>query len=581
MMQIPEPCFTPFQQAIDGIPLPEKFTFPFYYQPHPLCELASAQLQQHLSSQQLTSEHPWQHNFGLDGELTGAIGKMFGVLVVRNADGEIGYLAAYSGKLADSNHIAGFVPPVYDMLAEDSFFNEQNLIINGLNQQIEQLSQQPELARRAALLSQEQTAYDTAIAQHRQMMIDNRKHRKAQREQFLVEWEAKVTSQSMSDAERLLAQKQLEHRLSNESIKEKNQLRDLKLYWDRRIIVVTESLQQLTNQIDDLKQQRKLRSAELQQRLFAQYRFLNAKGHEKSLQAIFDATVEPTPPAGSGECAAPKLLHYAFKWGMTPLAMAEFWWGAAPKSEVRQHQQFYPACKRKCQPILSHMLEGLTLDDNPLLHNPAAGQALEIIYQDDVMAVVNKPAEFLSVPGIDITDSVYTRMQQLFPQATGPLIVHRLDMSTSGLMVIALTKAAHKLLQKQFIQRTAQKRYIALLDGELACDNTSGEISLPLRGDLDDRPRQLVCEQHGKAAITHWEIIERSALGTKVALYPKTGRTHQLRVHCAHHLGLGTPIKGDDLYGTKSERLHLHAQSLTLVHPISQQSIEFVAKAPF
>ncbi|MGL4448060.1 MAG: RluA family pseudouridine synthase, partial [Shewanella sp.] len=297
-------------------------------------------------------------------------------------------------------------------------------------------------------------------------------------------------------------------------------------------------------------------------------------------------TVDLTPPAGAGECAAPKLLQYAFKHRLKPLAMAEFWWGAPPKSAIRQHKQFYPACLRKCQPILKHMLEGLAVDDNPLRINPAAEKPLEIVYQDDALAIVNKPAELLSVPGKEITDSVYLRMQQTFPEATGPLIVHRLDMSTSGIMVIALTKASHKQLQKQFIQRRITKRYVALLEGSpkaLLQGQREGNISLPLRGDLDDRPRQLVCPQWGKAAHTHWELKEIDAHtgNTRVYLYPHTGRTHQLRVHCAHHEGLDAPIVGDDLYGKRAERLHLHADLLAFTHPLTGLPMQFQVDPAF
>lgn len=548
------PCFTHFSQSTDGIALPERFTFPFYYDPHPLSVLAANELQQHL-----TSQTKWQHNFGLTGELTGAIGKMFGVLVVQTAQGEIGYLSAFSGKLADSNHIDGFVPPVFDMLTQDGFFGVANQHINSLNHAIDTLEADPRLSEFNQMLADETQQAEQQIAAHRQAMIESRKHRKAQR-------------QILTDVSQLA-------QLAQASIFDKNQLRDLKRYWDERIDSASAALSQITDKLTQLRLQRKTQSADLQQKLFEQYRFLNIEGQEKSLYQIFNETVEPVPPAGSGECAAPKLLHYAFKWHLTPLALAEFWWGAAPKSEVRQHKMFYPACKRKCQPILSHMLSGLSIDDNPLLINPGEGQSVDILYQDEVMAVINKPAEFLSVPGKDISDSVYSRMQQQFPHATGPLIVHRLDMSTSGLMVIALTKDAHKHLQKQFIRRSAQKRYVALIEGVLAQD--SGTITLPLRGDLDDRPKQLVCFEHGKYAETHWQVISRTATHTKINLYPKTGRTHQLRVHCAHAQGLNMPIVGDDLYGTRAHRLHLHAQQLTLIHPQSQQPICFECEADF
>ena len=323
----------------------------------------------------------------------------------------------------------------------------------------------------------------------------------------------------------------------------------------------------------------------MQKKLFAQYRFLNIGGFERSLGELFLNTAYHTahgkPPAGSGECAAPKLLQYAFKWQLKPIALAEFWWGPAPKSEVRQHQNFYAACIGKCQPILTHMLMGMDVDENPLLKNPAEGKNIDVIYQDDDMLIINKPAEFLSVPGKNISDCVHSRIKQLYPQATGAIIVHRLDMSTSGLMVIALNKPTHKNLQKQFINRDVKKRYVALIDGLL--EENTGTVTLPLRGDFDDRPRQMVCQQDGKPAQTTWQVIERDeqCQTTKVYLYPKTGRTHQLRVHCAHSLGLNMPIIGDDLYGTKANRLHLHAQMLELSHPITKELMHFEVDSEF
>uniref|UniRef100_E6XMG9 Pseudouridine synthase n=1 Tax=Shewanella putrefaciens (strain 200) TaxID=399804 RepID=E6XMG9_SHEP2 len=568
-MHLQPSCFTSFTQAIDAYALPQRFTFPFYYEPHPLCVIAANELQHHLETQ-----NDWQHNFGLTGELTGAIGKMFGVLLVQDPQGEVGYLSAFSGKLAEQNHWPRFVPPVFDMLAKDNFFHAENLQINQINEQLLAVENHPDIPRLLSELNAEQAQAQAKLAAHRQVMTDGRQSRKAQRHQLAVQWAANPTDETLRE------NAVTEAKLSQESINEKNQLRDIKHYWDERIHAISQALTLLTDKRDALRQQRKQLSAALQQKLFEQYRFLNIQGAEKSLNGIFNGTVELTPPAGSGECAAPKLLHYAFKHGLKPLAIAEFWWGAPPKSEIRQHKQFYPACLRKCQPILGHMLEGLVVDDNPLLTNPAEGKTLSILYQDEAMAIVNKPAEFLSVPGKEIEDSVYSRMQQTFPNATGPLIVHRLDMSTSGLMVIALTKDAHKQLQKQFIQRTVTKRYVALLAGiptAMADKQAAGQISLPLRGDLDDRPRQLVCHEFGKAAQTHWELshIDEMARTARVYLFPKTGRTHQLRVHCAHSEGLNTPIVGDDLYGTRANRLHLHADLLMLQHPVTREQMRF------
>ncbi|MGL6123709.1 MAG: pseudouridine synthase [Shewanella sp.] len=574
-MHLQPSCFTSFTQAIDAYALPQRFTFPFYYEPHPLCVVAANELQRHLETQ-----NDWQHNFGLTGELTGAIGKMFGVLLVQNPQGEVGYLSAFSGKLAEQNHWPHFVPPVFDMLAKDNFFHAENRQINEINKQLLAVENHPDIPRLSSELNAEQTQAQAKLAEHRQVMIDGRQWRKAQRNQLAVQWAANPTDETLRE------NAIIEAKLNQESINEKNQLRDIKRYCDERISDVSQALTLLTDKRDALRQERKQLSAALQQKLFEQYRFLNIQGVEKSLNGIFNGTVELTPPAGSGECAAPKLLHYAFKHGLKPLAMAEFWWGAPPKSEIRQHKQFYPACLRKCQPILGHMLEGLVVDDNPLLTNPAEGKTLSILYQDEAMAIVNKPAEFLSVPGKEIEDSVYSRMRQMFPNATGPLIVHRLDMSTSGLMVIGLTKDAHKQLQKQFILRTVTKRYVALLAGiptAMADKQATGYISLPLRGDLDDRPRQLVCHEFGKAAQTHWELshIDEMARTARVYLYPKTGRTHQLRVHCAHSEGLNTPIVGDDLYGTRANRLHLHAELLMLQHPVTREQMRFQVDPEF
>ena len=560
-MPLQEKYFIPFKESIDSYVLPEQFTFPFYYQPHPLCLLAARELQGHLETQK-----EWQHNFGITGNKETAIGKMFGVLLVQNKHNEIGYLAAFSGKLAGRNHLPKFVPPVFDMLSEDGFFKAEQFEINQINEHIESLEKNPQIFEFETFLKAEIEASVLQIKEHRERMIEARKIRKSQR----------VAAETGLNADDFI---QLKEQLSKESIKQKNQLRDLKFYWHERVQKAEKNLNRLTSELSSLKNQRKDLSASLQRKLFQQYRFLNVKGKTKSLYDIFKETSQLTPPAGAGECAAPKLLHYAFKWGMKPLAMAEFWWGASPKSAIRKHQNFYAACQGKCQPILKHMLEGIKMDENPLLTNPAEGKTIDIVYEDNVMLVINKPAEFLSVPGKSIEDSVYLRIKQSYPRATGPLIVHRLDMSTSGLMVIALSREVHKNLQRQFIKRTVKKRYVALLEGLIKEDE--GIIDLPLRVDLDDRPRQLVCYEHGKPASTQWQVIQRKNNQTKVYFYPITGRTHQLRVHSAHLKGLNTPILGDDLYGNKANRLHLHAEYIEFNHPVTKQLMHFQIEAEF
>lgn len=566
-------CFTSFSHPIDNYALPERFTFPFYYEPHPLCELAAEQLQRHLSDQT-----EWQHNFGLDNQLSStdnnekAIGKMFGVLLVQHSSGEIGFLSAFSGKVADSNHLPHFVPPVFDMLEEDGFFKAELAEITEINATIKQQQINPLLTDLTAAVQAETLASQEQLEAQRQVMIEGRKSRKEQRAE--AEINAKDGSQESIDT-----LEQLKIQLGKESVQEKNRLRDLKIFWDDKVSRIQHQLDEINTELSQLKTTRKHLSNALQKKLFQQYKFLNTHGVEKDLNDIFRDTPNHIPPAGSGECAAPKLLQYAFAHGLKPLALAEFWWGIAPKSEIRQHKKFYASCQSKCQPILGHMLDGIEMDENPLLINPAEGKDIEIVYEDEFMLIINKPADFLSVPGKNIQDSVYTRIQQRYPNATGGLIVHRLDMATSGLMILGLTKKAHKRLQKQFINRTIEKRYTALIEGVLVQDE--GMITLPLRGDLYDRPRQLVCFEHGKPAETTYQVIERIKNKTKVYLYPKTGRTHQLRVHCAHNLGLNMPIVGDDLYGKKADRLHLHAGYLSLTHPMTKEPMEFDIEAAF
>ena len=553
-MSLNSHCFSFFEHDTSHLDLPRKFTFPFYYQPQPLAVLAVEQLQQQLEMQADVFSN--EDNTG----------KMFGVLVVKNSQQQLGYLAAYSGQLDDHISDISFVPFVSDMQLQDTIFLAENRIINNINAEIEQLENSEQLSAMNFKFNQASETYQQKLLTQQSLMITSRQDRKQQRSAAI---------EQLSDTEF----EQLKIVLSGQSIQEKKQLQALKLHWQEKLELLQQDLQQVNNEIAKLRKQRKSRSRNLQKKLFAQYQFLNANGETKDLNAIFAELPEHTPPAGAGDCAAPKLLQYAYQHDLMPIAMAEFWWGAAPKSAIRQHKNYYPSCYSKCQPILGHMLKGLDVDDNPLLINPALGKDLVIVYQDADLLVVNKPAEFLSVPGKNIEDSVYLRIKTQFPHASGPLLVHRLDMSTSGLLLIALNKRAHKALQKQFIERTIEKRYVALVAGNIAAE--SGTIELPLVLDFDDKPRQMVCYQQGKQALTTWQVLERKNNTTRLYLYPKTGRTHQLRVHCAHKLGLNMPIVGDDHYGLKADRLHLHAEYLSFNHPISHQIIEFEVPAPF
>ena len=370
----------------------------------------------------------------------------------------------------------------------------------------------------------------------------------------------------------------LEAELQAESRRDHFLLKDLKKQINATLIPLQDALEQEQLVLEGLKEQRRRKSAALQEQIFERFTFLNAWGEEKSLGAVFSASALNPPPAGAGECAAPKLLQYAYRSGLQPVAMAEFWWGESPVGEIREHGNYYPACRGKCEPILGHMLQGLQVDANPVL-NPTTHLELPVVYEDEFLLLVNKPAGLLSVPGKSDLDSVWLRIRRQYPQATGPLIVHRLDMATSGLLLLAKDMETYKDLQQQFLKRRVHKRYVALLDGLLSAN--SGIIDLPLRVDLDDRPRQMVCYEHGKPARTRWETIAQVKEQTRVHFYPITGRTHQLRVHAAHNQGLHTPILGDDLYGTAGERLCLHAESLRFTHPQTGTEMTFEVPAPF
>ena len=539
-----ESKFHTFAQPIQSIPLPERFTYPFHYTPHPLCVIAAEETQAYLKERT-----EWREEL--------QTGKMFGVLVVRTPAGEVGYLAAFSGNLAGKNVHPFFVPPIYDLLQPDGFFRQEEEQINEINARIRILQTSPALEDARSRL-QSTIEYCDFVLQAAKDLMKKRKEERDRLRQFpLTEEETALLikeSQHMKAAHKLTKK-------SLRSILEEDQAK----------------VDRLEQEIEQLKQERKRRSAALQRKLFEQFRIPNARGEVKDLCELFAPTSQGTPPAGAGECAAPKLLQYAYQHQLEPIAMAEFWWGDSPKTEIRHHGYYYPACKGKCEPILHHMLQGLRVDENPLLADSHRETKLDILYEDDYLLVINKPEGMLSVPGKGDADSVYQRLSILYPEATGPIIVHRLDMATSGLLLAAKTKEAHQNLQAQFKNRTIQKRYIALLEGEVPQDE--GEIRLPLCPDPLDRPRQIVSEEFGKPALTHYRVLERTSGKTLIAFYPQTGRTHQLRVHAAHPQGLHCPILGDKLYGRKAERLYLHAEYLAFTHPITSERIE-IQKSP-
>ena len=538
-----------FTTSITDIPLPERFTYPFCYTPHPLCILAAKEVQSYLTRQTTWKDELRQ-------------GKMFGVLIVQTEHGETGYLAAFSGILAGKNLHPFFVPPVYDLLQPQGFFKIEEENISSINRNIRQLENDKAYAALSAELARTiQSAEDILATAKAQLK------------------EAKTAREQRRKEKELNAQEEAE--LIRESQFQKAEYKRLERSWKARITTLQTQTEDWERRISALKSERKTRSAALQQKLFEQFGMLNYRGEVKNLCEIFGQTVHKTPPAGAGECAAPKLLQQAYLHGWKPIAMAEFWWGDSPKTEIRHHGHYYPACKGKCEPILQHMLQGLQVEENPMLKRmQVPSQNLEIVYEDPWLSVINKPAGMLSVPGKEDAVSVYSLMREQYPEADGPLTVHRLDMATSGLMLIAKTKRVHQNLQAQFKNRLVRKRYVALLEGIVPKDKDT--VDLPLCLNPLDRPRQMVHTEHGKPAITDYQVLERlDGKRTRIAFYPRTGRTHQLRIHAAHPLGLHCPIIGDELYGEKADRLYLHAEYLEFTHPITGETVRITKEAEF
>ena len=574
------------------------------YEPHPLCIQACREVQEMLARRE-----DWQEEI--------ARGKMFGVLIVENVktDTDVpkwGYLAAYSGQIGGRSDWEDFVPAVFDYLQPDGYFKTHEAEISHINQSISHLEKDERMKEARTLIRQLQEERKRTIAAYQEKM----KEAKAKRDSRRV-------AGNLSEAE--------EAEMIRESQFMKAELRRLKKSLSEKTALETE-FEDYQENILRLKQLRKQLSDALQQWLFSQFRMLNQEGESKDLLEIFRdealkeypqaaiatsriAALKMVPPAGSGECCEPKLLQYAYQHGYKPLQMAMFWWGESPKEEIRHHLQFYPACNGKCKPILHWMLPPSVFESPASAENGIGGQKgtlakqvemlyeqVETLYEDRELTVIHKPAGLFSVPGKDAAQpSVYALMRRKYPEATGPLIVHRLDMATSGLMIIAKTEFAYHRLQKEFLNHRVQKKYIAIIsEKEISGKEISekeisekeisekkipkrGIISLPLLPDYLNRPRQMVNHEQGKEAITEYEILERiDGSHLRIALYPKTGRTHQLRVHCAHQEGLNAPILGDPLYGNeKAARLHLHAEEITFEHPLTGKKITIKRKADF
>ena len=535
-------CLHRFEQDVAGVEPPQRFTWPFHYAPHPLSVMAAQQVMRYVETR-----NDWADEL--------QAGKMLGVLVVRDANCALGFLAAYSGNLCGRNDHAYFVPPVYDLLQPDGEFRQGEAAITAINHEIERMEQSDELARLSLQLRCARCNRDQDIKRYKLYMAECKAARDLHR------------------AEGDLTQIQVQELLT-ESQFQKAELKRLRRKHGAIIVELESQIAEYQSRINSLKAERKHRSEALQERIFHLFVVHNAHGESKDLMEIWGGTL---PPSGSGECCAPKLLQYAYLNGLQPVCMAEFWYGQSPVGEVRHHGHYYPACRSKCLPILTFMLQGLEVEPNRLA-DPVTNQGLDIAYDDAWMTIVRKPAGMLTVPGKLLDDSVETRYRSR-SDVSGPVVVHRLDQETSGLVVLAKNKQAHKALQDLFASCEVKKTYIALLHGVVATDQ--GTIDLPLRPDVDDRPRQMVDAEHGRPAVTTYHVLDRRDGITRVELHPFTGRTHQLRVHCSHPLGLNTPIVGDMLYGTAASRLMLHAARLQFTHPFTGHTIDITWEPPF
>ena len=519
----------PFHLLHTLTPRPEQMNNPFCYEPHPLCLEAADEVRAYLK------QHPeWNEEI--------QAGKMFGVLVCENQEGQLGFLAAYSGQIGGREDWPWFVPAVFDYLQPDGYFKQEEARISAINQQVKELEKTDEYLNLQEEWQQARQQADQEIADYKQMMQQSKKLR-----------------------DELRAKDGETETMIRESQFQKAELRRLKKRWQEQTDTIERRLQPFSAEIASLKAERKQRSDALQRWLFDHFMMANSENKYRSLTDIFSQTPQGVPPSGSGECCAPKLLQYAFNHHLRPLSIAEFWQGRSPRMEIRHHNHYYPACRGKCRPILGWML--------PMETNEAH-KSLEpiIIHQASSFLVIYKPAGLLSVPGLSDAPSVESILKMRYPEIS---MVHRLDMDTSGVMVVALTQEAYHHLQKQFLDRTVQKEYVAILENEV---QGHGTISLPLRPDLTDRPRQVVDTEYGKPALTEYQ-----ALGDcRIRLTPHTGRTHQLRVHCAHKQGLNNPIKGDPLYGRqKADRLYLHAELLSFNDPETGERLTFRYPAPF
>lgn len=518
-----------FESSIDINDLPARFNNPFDYIPHRLVKCAAVQVQDYVNSRYVMEE-----------------GKMFGVLVVKDANDKLGFLAAYSGIFGD-NKDDYFVPPIFDLLDSAGFYLKDEALLNDINAEIRSLEKRCAEVKNDSTYIALQKHYKDEIENYKAFCADEKKRRDSLRAQG-VEVDIK------------------------ESQFQKAQLRRLKKEADEKYAPYLVSIQSYICRIEELKTKRAAFSSNVQEKIFRNFVVKSANGEERDLIEIFRETEQKTPPGGSGECAAPKLLQYAFSNNLKPICMGEFWWGPFEKTEIRYPGVFYPSCLGKCKPILGFMLKGMEIDTS----KNAECSDYRVLYNDEYMIIVDKPSGVLSVPGArnDIS------MQSILERKFGVLYaVHRLDMDTSGIIIYAKSKDGQRRLQDMFRKGEVKKKYLAVVEGIVS--NPQGDINLPIATDYINRPRQRVSHDEGKHCLTHYRVLEQTNQRALVAFTPVTGRTHQLRVHAAHTDGLNCPIVGDRLYGVNSgARLHLHACEIVLKHPISHLPMVVTSQKP-
>src|SRR6218665_1732808 len=554
---------TLFEPQPDPRDIPGAFPSPFdELGPHALARRAAELLQAELRAGFIAPGLPSAMLDGAEG------GKMFGVLVVREPGGRLGFLRAFSGMFAGRWLLPGFVPPLFDAEARARIESPGEAEVKALVARADAFRASPELTALRSALEEQASRHAGAREALRLRHEANRPERKSQR--------AELMASSLSEEDRRAAL----HELDQRSRGDKAEKRRSDAAGDAERQALAPKLARLERRGRALERLRHMFSRALMRRLHDTYAVPNARGERRPLRSLY---VPREPPSGAADCAGPKLLAQAFAQGLQPVSLAEFWWGAPPSSGGRITGAFYPACRDKCGPLLPFMLEGLPVSPPRVFSPPArAPGELSIVHEDAWLVVIDKPGGLLSVPGKDEAagaDSILARLRARYPDATGPLLVHRLDLDTSGLLVAALDSRTHAALQRQFLHRDVHKRYVAWVEGTVQVDE--GVIDFPMRVDLNDRPRQIHDPVHGKAATTRWRVLERRGTRTRVAFFPLTGRTHQLRVHAAHPLGLGAPIVGDRLYGHEDARLFLHAEALTFTHPQMGERVSFELPAPF